>query len=52
MSLHHFSNSELPEFLRELNRVLKPGGYLFINEIDGAVRQTCTCEHDMLLEEK
>ena len=35
MSLHHFSNKELPLILREVRRILRPNGYLFIRDIDG-----------------
>lgn len=49
MSLHHFSRNELPLVLREINRVLKHSGYLFIREIDRDSGDKCPC-HDEILE--
>lgn len=55
MSLHHIDRKELPGLLRNVRRVLRAGGYLFVREIDadskecdngGAAAICCPCKQE------
>ena len=50
-SLHHFARDKLPTLLREIRRVLRPGGYLFVRELDFTPNSTCQCKEEIIAED-
>ena len=44
------TKAQLPKILKELRKLLRPGGYLFVREVDGELSQACPCRQEIIEE--